>query len=153
MKLRKDEKFPITDPNMTRFNIELNDGVEFVLKCLDLMWGGEIFVPKLQSYKVKDIIKALSIDQKRINIIGSRPGEKMHEEMISKDNGKDTVDFKDYYVILPSFHEWDEKKFLNKSYKIKGDKCEDNFSYTSDKNTFLSVNDLKKLISKYKNDN
>ncbi len=152
MKLDKTQKISITDPEMTRFSIEIEAGVNFVIQCIKRMWGGEIFIPKLQSYKVKDIIKAVGVSKDKIQIIGSRPGEKKHEEMISKDNGKDTVDFDDYYVILPSSRIWDENKFIKNSHSKKGVKCKESFSYVSNKNEFLKVNDLKKLIKKYNNE-
>ena len=97
----KGNKFTLTSTEMTRFNITLSDGVNFVLKSLKLMKGGEIFIPKLPSYKVTDIIKAIS-KKPKINVIGIRPGEKIHEELISKSDSIYTKEFKDYFIIYPS---------------------------------------------------
>ena len=97
---------------MTRFNITLEQGVEFVIKCLDRMWG-ELFVPKLPSYRITDLAKAIAPDCK-IEYVGIRPGEKIHEEMITKDDAINTVEFDNYYVIMPSseYISWEKKDFI-----------------------------------------
>ena len=131
-------------------NVELNDGVEFVLKCLDLMWGGEIFVPKIPSYKITDIVNAIN-PKAKIKIIGIRPGEKLHEVMITKDDSINTLEFSKYFVILPSSNLWSVKKFINKEKKDKGKFMEYGFEYSSsDNNHFLSVSDILKLIKSIK---
>ena len=128
---------------MTRFTITLNEGIDFVLKCLKDMWGGEIFIPKIYSYKLTDLVSALSVNTKT-KIIGIRPGEKIHEEMISINDAINTLEYKNGYVICPSpdFMKWDTKKY--KKY-INGKPCPENFSYTSGKNKFLTINELKKI--------
>ena len=131
---------------MTRFNITLNEGAEFVLFCLSKMLGGEIFVPKIQSYKIMDVVKAIS-NKPKLKFVGIRPGEKLHEEMVSKSDAVNTISFKNYYVISPNskFIGWDKKKYL-KLNKL-GKSCVSGFSYTSENNNkFLSVKELKKLI-------
>ena len=137
---RKNKKIiSITDKSMTRFNITLNESIDMVLWCLKNSYGGEIFVPKIKSYKILDLARAFSNDAK-IKFIGVRPGEKIHEELISKSESRTTIDLGKYYAILP-----DSKNFLKNKYKNKK-KVPKNFSYTSDKNSFLSISDLKNLI-------
>ena len=144
LNFNQDNKFPVTDLSMTRFNITLNDSVEFVLKCFTNMWGGEIFIPKLPSYRLADLVTALSKNIK-IKIIGIRPGEKIHEEMISINDALNTLECKDRYIICPSpqFTNWNIKKYKE---KFKAKKCKDNFSYSSDKNNFLKIGELKRMV-------
>ena len=137
---RKNKKIiSITDKSMTRFNITLNESIDMVLWCLKNSYGGEIFVPKIKSYKILDLARAFSNDAK-IKFIGIRPGEKINEELISKSESRTTIDLGKYYAILP-----DSKNFVKNKYKNKK-KVPKNFSYTSDKNSFLSISDLKNLI-------
>ena len=137
---RKNKKIiSITDKSMTRFNITLNESIDMVLWCLKNSYGGEIFVPKIKSYKILDLARAFSNDAK-IKFIGVRPGEKINEELISKSESRTTIDLGKYYAILP-----DSKNFLKNKYKNKK-KVPKKFSYTSDKNSFLSISDLKNLI-------
>ena len=140
----KKNEFPVTDIDMTRFTITLSDSVEFVLSCFKTMWGGEIFIPKIPSYRLMDLIKAHTNNIK-IKIIGIRPGEKIHEEMISINEAVNTLESKDRYIICPNqeFVDWDIKKY-QKFFKAKP--CEKNFSYTSNKNKFLNINELKKMF-------
>ena len=124
---------PITDKRMTRFNITLQQGVDFVLQCLERMWGGELFVPKIPSYRILDVAEAVAPECKQ-NIVGIRPGEKMHEEMITQSDALNTIEFEDYYVILPSMSLWDSEKFCNESSSMPGQKCSLGFSYNSGSN-------------------
>jgi len=146
IKKSKEGILPITDINMTRFNITLQQGVDFVLKCLEIMWGGELFVPKIPSYRILDLAKA--IDSKcKIEVIGIRPGEKIHEEMITETDAINTIEFEDYFVILPSTNHWDVDKFRRESSSKPGKYCEYGFKYNSGTNpNFLGVEDLKELI-------
>ena len=140
---KKQGYFSITDLGMTRFNITLNESVNFVLNCLLSQKGGEIFVPKIPSYRLSDICKAIDKNC-RIKIIGIRQGEKIHEELISSFESRNTLEFKNHYVILKNY-ENQIKKILNKKAIKFPNKV---FSYTSDKNKFfLDVKTLKKLIS------
>ena len=137
---------PITDKNMTRFNITLNEGINFVIFCLKNMWGGEIFVPKIPSYKITELAKAISPSSK-LKIIGIRPGEKTHEEMISSSESLNTIEFKNYFVICPNSEliNWSKNKYI-KTNKA-GKSCEGEFSYNSkDNKNFLKASDLKKII-------
>ncbi len=140
--------FPITDKKMTRFNITLNQGVKFVISSLDNMWGGEVFIPKIPSYNILNIAKAIN-PKNKIKEIGIRGGEKLHEEMISRSDSINSYEFKNYFVILPSkeYLKWNINKYLNKNKIDKGIKCKEGFNYNSlDNKPYLSVSELKKLI-------
>ena len=137
---------PITDKRMTRFNITLDQGVEFVFFSLTKMWGGEIFIPKIPSYRTIDLAKAIS-PKSRIKFIGIRPGEKIHEEMISSSEALNTLEFKNYFVIVPNseFLDWGKKQYMQKN--KNGKICNYNFSYNSQNNTkFISISEIKNLI-------
>ena len=110
------KEFNITDKNMTRFWIDISDGVKFVFNCLEQSQGGEIFVPKMKSMKILDCIKSF-LPSAKINEIGVRPGEKIDEVLITKDN-KNVYELKDYFVILPEFKFW-TKKITNYKLKLK----------------------------------
>lgn len=148
MERKKEGILPITDERMTRFNITLDQSVDFVIMSLEKMWGGEIFVPKIPSYRILDIAKAICPDCKTRNI-GIRPGEKLHEEMITSTDAMNTIEFNDYFVILPALKSWDTNDFLNNHNDTPGRFCEYGFSYNSGSNkNFLSVDDLKDLIER-----
>lgn len=143
---KADEVFPITDMRMTRFNITLAKGVELVLLALEKMWGGEIFVPKIPSYHIYDVAKAIAPDAE-LKEIGIRPGEKLHEEMITETDALSTIEFENYYVILPSTALWDVDQFTLTSSDAPGKRCVFGFSYKSGTNAqFLNVEQLRKLI-------
>ena len=148
MKQKEKGLFTITDSRMTRFSITLQEGVNFVLRCLKNMWGGELFVPKIPSYRILDIAKAIA-PKAKYEFIGIRPGEKLHEEMITKTDSFNAVEFNDYYVVLPSIPLWDIEKFKKESDTSAGKDCENGFSYDSGTNNhFLSIDQLKKLIER-----
>jgi FlaA1/EpsC-like NDP-sugar epimerase len=139
---------PITDERMTRFNITLQQGVDFVLKALEGMWGGELFVPRIPSYRILDVAKAIA-PEATIEIVGIRPGEKLHEEMITQPDALNTIAFEDYFVILPSMELWNKELFRLTSNGRAGTFCEFGFRYDSGTNTrFLSVDELRELIAK-----
>ncbi len=147
LNLKNKTEIPITDKKMTRFNITLEEGIKFVLFCLKNMWGGEIFIPKIPSYKITDLAKAIS-PKSKLKIIGIRPGEKLHEEMISKDDYLNVVEFNNYFVLLPNseFISWNKKDFLS-HFKGKSNK-QYGFTYNSLQNKFLTIKEIQKLISK-----
>ena len=147
MERQKTGVLPITDERMTRFNITLQEGVDFVLQCLNKMWGGELFVPKILSYRITDVAKAINPDC-RLEIVGIRPGEKLHEEMITLTDALNTVEFDNYYVILPSAKpSWDTKKFIQESNGVSGKIVTEDFCYKSGTNiNFLSVEKIRSLI-------
>ena len=137
---------PITDRRMTRFNITLQEGTDFVIKCLEIMWGGELFVPKIPSYRILDLARAIAPECKLV-FNGIRPGEKIHEEMITETDAINSIEFEDYYVILPSTKHWDVEKFRLESNTKQGEFCKYGFSYNSGTNEkFLTVKELRYLI-------
>ena len=132
---------------MTRFNITLQEGVDFVLYCLMNSMGSEIFVPKIPSYKITDLAKTISPKSKQ-KIIGVREGEKIHEEMITVGDSQTTYQIYEYYAILPDNSREIYKKFKKHFPKIK--KVKENFNYTSEKNEkFLKVSEIEKMIKKF----
>ncbi len=147
VKVSKNPKLsvPITDTNMTRFSITLQKGVEMVLWTIKNAKGGEIFVPKIPSYKIMDLAKSIC-PKNKIKVIGIRPGEKLHEELITKSDSELTVDLEKYYAILPN-----TSVYLNYLKNPKVKKIKKNFSYNSKENSkFLSVSDLNKFLKKLK---
>ena len=141
---------PITDERMTRFNITLSKGVDFVVECFNKMWGGEIFIPKIPSYKILDVANAIAPNAK-LEFVGIRPGEKLHEEMITATDSISTIEFDTYFVILPTITNWDVDSFISSSNdSFTGKKCDEGFSYNSlNNNDFLSIADLQKLIKPF----
>lgn len=139
-KQTKNGKLTITDKRMTRFWLKIEEGAEFVIKCLSLMQGGEVFVPKIPSIKITDLAKAIA-PKAKIKIIGIRPGEKLHEVLISREEASHTKEFLSYFVIEPEFPSWRFRAY-------KGKKLSDGFCYRSDTNKkWLSVPQIKKLLS------
>ena len=142
------KSLPVTDKRMTRFWITLDRGVEFVLNSIDLMLGGELFIPKSPSIKITDLVKAL--DKKgKYHIIGIRPGEKLHETLCPEENAKDIIEFKNYYLIKPptDFTKGTTNNYQVNKRKEKGKFVKSNFVYSSDTNPhFLDVKKLKELI-------
>ncbi len=137
---------PITDERMTRFNISLQEGVELVLYALEHMWGGEIFVPKIPSYRITDVAEAVCATCEK-RVIGIRPGEKLHEEMITETDSLSTVELADKYVILPSIPLWDVDEFCE---TFSGKLCDPGFRYSSGENDeWLTVEDLRALIREH----
>ncbi len=139
---------PITDARMTRFWITLEHGIEFVIKNFDRMIGGEVFVPKIPSMKIIDMAKTMAPGCD-IEVVGIRPGEKLHEIMIPETESRNTVEYDDYFVIQPSFQWWDKNAFLENT---QGKKLKEGFEYSSDKNhLWLTPQELLKIISKKNN--
>ncbi len=146
--LKKRDKgvLPITDVNMTRFNISLTEGVNMVLHALETAWGGELFVPKIPSYRITDIAMAIGPNCKH-EVVGIRPGEKIHEEMITSSDSFSTYDLGKYYAILPQSAKWSITDYIN---HFKAVKVKEGFRYNSGENTeWLSVEDLRKLITQH----
>lgn len=140
---RREGVLPITDERMTRFNITLEDGVKLVLFALENMWGGEIYVPKIPSYRITDVAEAVGPGCEKW-IAGIRPGEKLHEEMITMTDALSTIEFEKYFVILPSIQLWDVDAFIA---NFHGKPCGDGFCYNSGtNNVWLSVDEIRKLI-------
>ena len=143
---KKTGKLTITHKEMTRFNITLAEGVNFVIKCIGIMNGGEIFIPKIPSYKVIDVARAIA-PKVKYNFTGIRPGEKIHEEMITASDSINTIEFDKYYSIIPNNQFSDLKK--KKLFLKFGKRCKIGFSYNSLSNKHcLSVKQIRKLILK-----
>jgi len=138
---------PITDKRMTRFMITLEEGVRLVWKAFDDMCGGEIYIKKIPSMKVTDLAAAIDKDIKH-EVVGIRPGEKLHEEMIGVDDSIYTYEYDDYYKILPAINNWSSSKVMIKD----GKPVENGFSYTSDNNKeWMEIEDLQQWIKNNKN--
>lgn len=141
---KKQEGFlPITDPNMTRFNISLQSGVDMVLHALEHAWGGELFVPKIPSYRITDVAKAVCPECEQ-KIVGIRPGEKIHEEMITASDSFTTYDLGKYFVILPQVPVWNLNDFV---LHFNAKPVDKGFSYSSGQNSeWETVDSLRHLI-------
>lgn len=138
------KKLPLTDEKMTRFVITIEDGIKFVFQCIKRMNGGEIFVPKIPSIRIKDLICALT-NSKDYELIGVRPGEKLHEVMIPKEESLNCIEMKHFYIIQPMLSWWNKSKAKA---KIKnGTKVTKPFEYSSYNNkNFLKIKEIKQLI-------
>jgi len=146
IKKKSEGVLPITDPNMTRFNITLQEGVNMVLHALETAWGGELFVPKIPSYKILDVAEAVAPECEH-KITGIRPGEKIHEEMITSSDSFSTYDLGKYYVILPQVPCWDLNEYIA---QFKAKAVPQGFTYTSrDNSEWETVESLRKLIKQY----
>jgi UDP-N-acetylglucosamine 4,6-dehydratase len=142
LRQRENGKLAITDERMTRFWLSLEQGVRFVLKCIEVMQGGEVFVPKLHSTSIMNLAKAVAPDAE-LEVIGIRPGEKLHEVLISEDEARTTIELKDMYVIQPAqgpwyVHTWDKK----------GKALPSGFYYASNENPqHLTSAEIQKMIA------
>lgn len=146
LKKKKERVLPITDPTMTRFNISLQGGVDMVMHALEHAWGGEIFVPKIPSYKITDIAEAIGPECEK-PVVGIRPGEKIHEEMITDSDSYYTYDLGKYYTILPATHKWKLEDFIE---KFDAKKVTPGFQYNSGENEeWETVEDLRNLIKEH----
>ena len=142
----KKNYLPLTSKEMTRFIISLDDGVEFVLDCFRKMYGGEIFVPKIPSIKILDLIKALNKNIK-IKVIGVKPGEKLYEVLCPKDESDQIIEFKNFYVITPTIDtNIKRNKYLLQKNGEKGRFVNKGFEYSSDKLDLLTVKEIQELI-------
>lgn len=143
---REEGVLPITDPEMTRFNISLQGGVDMVMHALENAWGGELFVPKIPSYKIMDVAEAIGPDCKK-EVVGIRPGEKLHEEMITPSDSFYTYDLGKYYAILPSNPRWSLEEFKE---KFEAKKVPQGFRYNSEENTeWETIASLRSLIKEH----
>ena len=144
LKQRESGKVTITDDRMTRFWLSLEQGVRFVIHCIEQMEGGEVFVPKIPSMKVIDLASAIA-PKAKVNIIGVRPGEKLHEVLISEDEARNTIELKDMFVVQPAEAIW-----FGYQWQDKGKLLGDDFRYSSDNNTeWLDLEGIKKYIAPF----
>ena len=147
LKQRASGKITVTDERMTRFWLSLEQGVHFVITCIEQMEGGEVFVPKIPSTKVVDLARAIA-PEAQIEIIGIRPGEKLHEDLLSADEARHAIELDKMYVVQPPEATW-----FGYSWKDKGKPLAEGFSYTSDNNTeWLDVEGIKKYIAPFEAD-
>lgn len=141
LKCRESGVLPITEPRMTRFWITLEQGVNFVLNCMEMMVGGEIFVPKLPSMNIMDLAKVIAPECKT-DIIGIRPGEKLHEVMISRDDARSTIEYADHYIIQPDFAFWGRRFTNNGAQPVP-----EGFEYNSDGNPWrLTPAEMREIV-------
>jgi UDP-N-acetylglucosamine 4,6-dehydratase/5-epimerase len=146
LKKRNDGVLPITDPEMTRFNISLEGGVKMVMHALEHAWGGEIFVPKIPSYRITDVAKAIG-PECEMPVIGVRPGEKIHEEMITTSDSYHTYDLGNYYAILPHAPRFKVEEYID---HFNAKSVDPGFRYNSGENTeWETIESLRELIVKY----
>ncbi len=142
LKQRQNGKITITDERMTRFWISLEQGVRFVIRCAEQMCGGEVFVPKIPSMSVVDLAMAIAPDAE-ISVVGIRPGEKLHEVLISEDEARTTVDLEDMYVVQPA-----ETLWFGREWEKRGKRLADGFRYTSNENSdWLSIERIREIIA------
>ena len=147
LKMRATGKLTITDDRMTRFWLSLEQGVGFVINCIEQMEGGEVFVPKIPSTKVIDLARAIA-PEAEIEIIGIRPGEKLHEDLLSVDEARHAVELDEMFVVQPVQASW-----FGYSWQDKGKTLPEGFSYTSDNNTeWLDDEGIKKYIAPFEKD-
>ena len=143
---KKTGVLPITDATMTRFNISLQEGADMVLHAMETAWGGEIFVPKIPSYKLTDVAEAIGPECKH-EIVGIRPGEKIHEEMITSSDSFSTYDLGKYYAILPQVTNWNIDSYIK---EFNASKVPIGFQYNSAENQeWVGVEEIRSLIIKY----
>ncbi len=140
-KMRETGVIPITDERMTRFWVTTEQAVEFVMRNFEIMQGGEIFIPKIPSTKITDLAEAIAPECKR-KIVGIRPGEKLHEIMVSEDDARNTLEYDDCYLIKPEFSDWGDGNWKG------GKKVSEGFKYSSDTNSWwLNIDEIKELIA------
>jgi UDP-N-acetylglucosamine 4,6-dehydratase/5-epimerase len=143
---QKTGQVTVTDKRMTRFWITLDRGIRFVIRCVEQMHGGEIFVPKIPSMKIMDLVEGVAPGT-RVEFTGIRPGEKLHEVLVSDDEARNTLEFEDMYVIRPSFRWWEEQRWSN------GKPLQDGFRYASETNSeWLTPSELCSLVGESTDD-
>ena len=141
LKQRETGRVTLTDERMTRFWLSLEQGVHFVIECIEEMQGGEVFVPKIPSMNMPDLARAIAPGA-QIEVIGIRPGEKLHEVLISEDEARTTIELKDKYIVLPA-----EEMWFGREWNGKGKKVTDGFRYASNTNTeWLGIQEIQKIV-------
>ncbi len=143
-KQRQNGKVTITDERMTRFWLTLEQGVRFVIHCLEIMRGGEVFVPKIPSLKIVDLAKAIA-PESNLEIVGIRPGEKVHEVLISEDEARSTIEMEDMYVVQPSANAW-----FGHDWQAEGKALPVGFRFGSDNNPrWLNINQIRDMVAPF----
>ena len=142
LRQRETGSLTITDERMTRFWLTIEQGVRFTIACIERMQGGEVFVPKIPSMKVVDLAKAIA-PEAEIEVIGIRPGEKLHEVLISEDEARHTLDLEDFFVVEPPASPW-----FGLGWRDRGKPLPEGFSYRSDNNQhWLSVEEIRSMVA------
>ena len=142
IKQREVGEVTLTDERMTRFWISLDQGVDFVIRCIEEMQGGEVFVPKIPSMKMVELAEAIAPNA-RVRVIGIRPGEKLHEVLISTDEARTTVELADMYVVQPAAALW-----FGHHWSDEGERLPDGFHYASDNNSvWLTLEEIQKMVA------
>jgi UDP-N-acetylglucosamine 4,6-dehydratase len=150
LRQRHNGTIPITDDRMTRFWITLEQGVRFVIRCVEQMRGGEVFVPKIPSMKIVDLAHVVAPDC-QVEVIGIRPGEKLHEVLISEDEARGTIEMDDMYVVMPAHDVWSRP--FGRDWENMGKPLPDGFRYTSNENErWLSEKELREIIKPFETD-
>ncbi len=148
IKQRENGKLTITDTRMTRFWLTLEQGVRFVIHCTEQMYGGEVFVPKIPSTKIVDLANVIA-PEAEIDVIGIRPGEKLHEVLINEDEARSTVELDDMFVVQPTAALW-----FGREWQDRGQGLPDGYRYTSETNpTWLSQDQIREIIAPFENPN
>jgi UDP-N-acetylglucosamine 4,6-dehydratase/5-epimerase len=141
---RKNGKLTVTDERMTRFWLTLEQGVHFVIRCISQMWGGEVFVPKIPSTRIIDLARAIA-PQAELEVVGIRPGEKLHEVLISDDEARSTVEVEDMYVVQPTGTLW-----FGREWEDVGTPLPDGFRFASDTNPqWLDVEQIRDMVAPF----
>ncbi len=144
IKQRQSGRLTITDDRMTRFWISLEEGVRFVIGCIAQMHGGEVFVPKIPSMYITDLAKVIAPDAK-LDIIGIRPGEKLHEMLIHEDEARSTIDVDNMYVVLPTAELW-----FGREWESRGKALPEGFSYASNTNdNWLTTEQIRAIVDPF----
>ena len=143
---KKSGMLPITHEKMTRFNITLKEAINLVMVAMENTWGGEIFVPKIPSYRITDLAEAVGPECER-QLVGIRPGEKIHEAMITESDALNTLEMENYFVITPTTPVWNVDKYVE---AFKAKRVKEDFSYTSgNNNQWLSVEEIREQVKKH----
>jgi UDP-N-acetylglucosamine 4,6-dehydratase len=144
IKQRESGRVTITDERMTRFWLSLDQGVDFTIRCIEQMQGGEVFVPKIPSMRITDLAKAIAPDAE-IDFIGIRPGEKLHEVLISEDEARHTIELADMFVVEPTGALW-----FGHDWRNKGKPLDEGFCYASDNNSdWLNEGQIKEIVQPF----
>jgi UDP-N-acetylglucosamine 4,6-dehydratase len=143
---RQDGKLTITDERMTRFWLTLEQGVHFVIRCIEQMQGGEVFVPKIPSTRIIDLAKAIA-PEAQLEVVGIRPGEKLHEVLISEDEARSTVELEDMFVVQPTATLW-----FGKEWAKSGKSLPDGYCYASHTNPdWLNLDQIREMVAPFEN--
>jgi UDP-N-acetylglucosamine 4,6-dehydratase len=144
IKQRENGTLTITDTRMTRFWLTLEKGVRFVISCIEQMHGGEVFVPKIPSTRIADLAKVIA-PEAELDVIGIRPGEKLHEVLINEDEARSTIELEDMFIVQPTTELW-----FGRNWSDQGSSLPDGFRYNSETNPdWLSLDEIRKIVAPF----